>query len=309
LYVSIELISIEGVQPTGLADLESFKLSEELFKDDVPTVDSIRRGLDYLVNSQRPEGGWTRNGRPHVLVSCRSLVSLPFRRMKKDSMALERGLEWLIGLQNRDGSWDGDLDATQAAVVLLLRRGFGKDDWIIRGASTWIWENRKSYPWSYFAADSKRREWVLARCREVLSRRPDGQDRGSALIAYIADGLRWPKLHLDEVIGGSEVRSIFANWIRRNETGTSLLHKKYGDGWMFVDESNSPLLRAALVIDSICKMSPPDRPTVVGEVAAYITRSQNEDGGWGYEDGVESQANPTAMILSALIRAEMSWNL
>ena len=263
----------------------------------------ISRGLDYLVLSQTPKGGWTWNGRPHVLLSCRALYALSYRQPAEGSTALKRGVQWLLDLQSRDGSWNDDVDATQSVVSLLLGMDFARGDGIIQKASKWVLENGENFPWSYYLADSKRRESVLAKCREALSAYPKGEKQDSDLVAYILDRRRWPKIYLDEIMGGNEIKNLFVSWMRRGESSESLLYKKYGDGQMFVDESNSSLTRAAFLLDAIPNLPPSYPRTLVGAMTQYLAQRQNEDGGWGYEPSGDSQVNSTAMITSSLIRA------
>src|SRR5262249_56982075 len=95
---------------------------------------AVRRGLDYLARSQRPEGSWLplwsanqpapddenpTSGTARVLAAYRDLAMM-------NSEPARRGVAWLLSAQNADGGWGGavqtpsSIEETALAVEVLL---------------------------------------------------------------------------------------------------------------------------------------------------------------------------------------------
>src|SRR5262249_58638605 len=95
---------------------------------------AVRRGLDYLARSQRPEGSWLplwfgnqhapddenpTYGTARVLAAYRDLAMM-------NSEPARRGVAWLLSAQNADGGWGGaagvpsSVEETALAVEVLL---------------------------------------------------------------------------------------------------------------------------------------------------------------------------------------------
>jgi hypothetical protein len=57
--------------------------------------------------------------------------------------SLEHRLRWLTNTQSHDGSWDGDVERTTAAVLSFVRAGYkGTDSTIVHKGITWLRNNR-----------------------------------------------------------------------------------------------------------------------------------------------------------------------
>ena len=116
--------------------------------DDLRTrVDAATiEGVGYLAQTQRPDGSWLPLwfGDQHALDDqnptygtsrvLAALVELDPQTLPEVSMMLERGTDWLLAAQNRDGGWGGDhgcpsvIEDTALALQALARVAQGSPD-------------------------------------------------------------------------------------------------------------------------------------------------------------------------------------
>ncbi len=69
----------------------------------------LRRGIDFLVAEQHPEGSWFgRWGVNYVYGTWSVLCALAAAGVTHDHPAIRRGVDWLLRIQNGDGGWGED---------------------------------------------------------------------------------------------------------------------------------------------------------------------------------------------------------
>ncbi|TSE00330.1 squalene--hopene cyclase [Skermania sp. ID1734] len=86
---------------------------------------SCRRGVDWLLRHQEPDGSWFgRWGANHVYGTGAVLPALTASGMAPDAEPIRRAVRWLVEHQNSDGGWGEDL------------RSYRDPRWIGVGAST-----------------------------------------------------------------------------------------------------------------------------------------------------------------------------
>ena len=112
--------------------------------------DSIRRGLDYVLREQEPDGSWFGRWGVNYLYGTGSVVpALRAIGIAPDAEPIARAAEWVIGQQNDDGGWgetpasyvDPDLrgsgpstaSQTAWALITLLAAERGDDPAAVRG--------------------------------------------------------------------------------------------------------------------------------------------------------------------------------
>ncbi|WP_318209670.1 MULTISPECIES: squalene--hopene cyclase [unclassified Streptomyces] len=84
-----------------------------------------RRGIDWLLAAQEPNGAWFgRWGVNHVYGTGSVLPALTAAGLPVSHPAVRRAVRWLGSVQNEDGGWGEDL------------RSYHDEEWIGRGAST-----------------------------------------------------------------------------------------------------------------------------------------------------------------------------
>jgi squalene-hopene/tetraprenyl-beta-curcumene cyclase len=87
--------------------------------------ESTRRGIEWLLRAQEPDGSWFgRWGANYVYGIGAVVPALVAGGVPTDSLQITRAVEWLAAHQNADGGWGEDL------------RSYVDDDWRGRGAST-----------------------------------------------------------------------------------------------------------------------------------------------------------------------------
>ncbi|MGQ9631570.1 MAG: prenyltransferase/squalene oxidase repeat-containing protein [bacterium] len=262
---------------------------------------SVERGIDYLERLQGEDGAWFWNGRPFTLLSCRAIFDLLYWRRNPENATIARAKKWLQDSQLEDGSWDHDTDSTSLAIKALLALGMDRDDVVIQSGMRWLilHENERSV-WSYIEADEGRRSNIKERLIELLTRETNPitriQDIESADERYLCR-----KVYDDEIIFPEG---------RDDERVISYLHKKYSVGQIFIEENDSPVVQMAYLLRALGEAEMELRntgtidPEIIRgmreELVDKLTQGQNADGGWGYEPGGMSEANPTAIVLSAL---------
>ncbi|MDN5747746.1 MAG: squalene--hopene cyclase [Pseudonocardia sp.] len=90
-----------------------------------PDRESVRRGVDWLLGHQEPDGSWFgRWGVNHVYGTGAVVPALVAAGLHGDHPALRRAVRWLEEHQNADGGWGEDL------------RSYRDPEWVGRGAST-----------------------------------------------------------------------------------------------------------------------------------------------------------------------------
>ena len=73
---------------------------------------SMRRGIDYLRRTQRPDGSWYgRWGVNYIYGTWSALCALNAAGLPSDSPEMQRAAQWLIRIQNADGGWGEDCDS------------------------------------------------------------------------------------------------------------------------------------------------------------------------------------------------------
>jgi squalene-hopene/tetraprenyl-beta-curcumene cyclase len=73
---------------------------------DPADADACRRGIDYLRRSQEPQGSWYgRWGVNYVYGTSNVLNGLARQGIPASDPMVERGLRWLLEVQNQDGGW------------------------------------------------------------------------------------------------------------------------------------------------------------------------------------------------------------
>lgn len=79
---------------------------------DPADADACGRGIAYLRGSQEPEGSWFgRWGVNYVYGTSNVLNGLARQRLPATDPMVERGLGWLLAVQNRDGGWGEGLES------------------------------------------------------------------------------------------------------------------------------------------------------------------------------------------------------
>ncbi len=78
------------------------------------TSEAVRRGVDYLVKEQHPEGSWFgRWGVNYIYGTWSVLCAFNAVGVEPSHPAIRRGVDWLLKIQNADGGW-GEADAGYA---------------------------------------------------------------------------------------------------------------------------------------------------------------------------------------------------
>jgi squalene-hopene/tetraprenyl-beta-curcumene cyclase len=118
---------------------------------------ALEDGIDYLAYSQRTDGSWLPLwfGNQHALddenpTYGTSRVLAAYRDLKlMDSEPAERGVAWLLSVQNADGGWGGavntpsSIEETALAVEILLDAGTSAETAVERGL-LWLIERIES---------------------------------------------------------------------------------------------------------------------------------------------------------------------
>jgi squalene-hopene/tetraprenyl-beta-curcumene cyclase len=98
---------------------------EMLARDGLADHDAVRRGVDYLLRQQEPDGSWFgRWGANHVYGTGAVVPALAEAGLPPDHVAVARAVRWLRQHQNPDGGWGEDL------------RSYDDDRWRGVGEST-----------------------------------------------------------------------------------------------------------------------------------------------------------------------------
>jgi squalene-hopene/tetraprenyl-beta-curcumene cyclase len=127
-----------------------------------PDRGALDRGVDWVLGMQCADGGWAAFDVDNVQSLCRELPFCDFgelidppsadvtahvvemlAKLGRATPALERGVEWLLGAQEPDGSWFGRWGAnyvygTGAAVPALVVAGLSPEHRAVRRAVTWL---------------------------------------------------------------------------------------------------------------------------------------------------------------------------
>src|SRR5690606_8009944 len=71
--------------------------------------EALRRGLDYLLETQRADGSWYgRWGMNYIYGTWSALCALNACGLGSDHPAVRRAADWLVRIQNADGGWGED---------------------------------------------------------------------------------------------------------------------------------------------------------------------------------------------------------
>jgi squalene-hopene/tetraprenyl-beta-curcumene cyclase len=277
-----------------------------------------RRGVEFLVSAQRPDGSWPIDTNLTTWVTTLALNALG---LEEDSAVPPGGLpkreavrSWLLDQQYRiehpythasPGGWawtdlpGGVPDADDTAGALLALRRFAADD-------------------SVQAAAARAVDWLLS-----LQNRDGGIptfcrgwgalpfDRSSADIT--AHTIRaWRAWHAD-------LPASLQDRLREalNRAVVFLARTQHPDGsWLplwfgnerAADDGN-PLYGTSRVLCALAEITAEEalakafNPLVVDGAVNWLVAAQNEDGGWGGERAVESSVEETALAVEALATA------
>jgi squalene-hopene/tetraprenyl-beta-curcumene cyclase len=73
------------------------------------TSPAVKRGIDYLLGTQLPDGSWYgRWGMNYIYGTWSVLCALNACGLGGDHPAMRKAAEWLVGIQNADGGWGED---------------------------------------------------------------------------------------------------------------------------------------------------------------------------------------------------------
>ena len=116
-----------------------------------------RRGADWLVAAQEPDGSWFgRWGVNHVYGTGAAVPALVAAGMAPDAPAIRAAVDWLVGHQNTDGGWGedprsyddpawigrGDSTASQTAWALLALHAAGERSLSMARGVRWLVETQ-----------------------------------------------------------------------------------------------------------------------------------------------------------------------
>ena len=137
-----------------------------LLRTELARDPSVERAVAWLLGMQCKDGGWGAFDVDNTQTLCRELPFCDFGELIDPpsadvtahvvemlaalghrSGALERGVRWLLGAQEDDGSWFGRWGAnhvygTGAAIVALLAAGIAPSDPVIGRAVAWLVEHQ-----------------------------------------------------------------------------------------------------------------------------------------------------------------------
>jgi squalene-hopene/tetraprenyl-beta-curcumene cyclase len=164
---------------------------------DRPVKEAIQRGTAYLARTQRDDGAWlplwfgnqsTTDGANPVLGTARVLASAPVWAANDPAM-LQKGVRYLVSVQNPDGGWGGanavasTIEETALAVAALASppSSAGTESAVTRGAE-YLCRRLEEDRWGpatpiglYFAKlwyseELYRDIWALQALGEILTR-------------------------------------------------------------------------------------------------------------------------------------------
>jgi squalene-hopene/tetraprenyl-beta-curcumene cyclase len=99
----------------------------ELFAQEPGYDDRVRRGVDYLLREQEPDGSWWgRWGVNYVYGTAAALPALESAGVPRDHSAFRRAVEWLVAHQNGDGGYGEDCRSYESHALDDLWRGRGE---------------------------------------------------------------------------------------------------------------------------------------------------------------------------------------
>jgi squalene-hopene/tetraprenyl-beta-curcumene cyclase len=119
---------------------------------------SARRGLDWLLSEQEPDGSWFgRWGVNHVYGTGAAVPALVAAGIEPDAPVIRRAVAWLEDHQNADGGWGEDClsyddpawvgrgtsTASQTAWALLALHAAGERSLSVRRGVRWLVENQR----------------------------------------------------------------------------------------------------------------------------------------------------------------------
>ena len=229
---------------------------------------------------------------------------------------VEAAGDWLLAFQSEDGGFstgfapESDPGSTADAVVAMVRSGLDVDAFSRDGATplTWLAEHVESGE----ALNAGLLGKVLS---AVVAAGEDPSDFGGAdLVALTVEalgnapdesgylGMALAILGLHDAGADIPASAVDALVAARTEQGA------IGFGPEQAPDTNSTALLAMVGAAA-------DRIDVQTAALDYLRTIQNEDGGWPYQSpsdfGTESDANSTALVIQALIAAEVqldAWN-
>ncbi|HET7356522.1 MAG TPA: squalene--hopene cyclase [Nocardioidaceae bacterium] len=98
---------------------------EMLAAEGLADSSAVRRGVDWLLAEQEPDGSWFgRWGANHVYGTGAVVPALVRAGMAPDDPVIRRATDWLASVQNADGGWGEDL------------RSYTDPSWVAKGSST-----------------------------------------------------------------------------------------------------------------------------------------------------------------------------
>ncbi|HEU5046033.1 MAG TPA: squalene--hopene cyclase [Nocardioidaceae bacterium] len=98
---------------------------EMLAAEGLADSSAVRRGVDWLLAEQEPDGSWFgRWGANHVYGTGAVVPALVRAGMAPDDPVIRRATDWLTSVQNADGGWGEDL------------RSYTDPSWVAKGSST-----------------------------------------------------------------------------------------------------------------------------------------------------------------------------
>jgi squalene-hopene/tetraprenyl-beta-curcumene cyclase len=185
-YLLKEEITVQGDWSVKRPDLRPGGWAFEFANDNYPDIDdtaevvmalertgeeksgAIDRAVEWVVGMQCSDGGWGAFDVDNTQELCRQLPFCDFgelidppsadvtahvvemlAKLGREHDAVERGVQWLLGAQEPDGSWYGRWGAnyvygTGAVVPALVLAGLGPDHPALRRAVAWLEAHQNS---------------------------------------------------------------------------------------------------------------------------------------------------------------------
>lgn len=243
---------------------------------------------------------------------------------QEDDANLEASIEWVVDQQQPDGSWtDGfseDLAKVTADTVFALA------SWGIDPAEVVSEDGNSAL--DYFAAYVTETEPLLpgrtaAIVTALMAAGEDPTDFADMnLVEFLLDTQDEDGVFVDDssgIFGHCLVMTALYNASAGEPiideallvaTDALIRGQNEDGGFGFAPGLDSDTNTTGMCVQAVAGLEDETAATIVGAALEYLGPIQNEDGGWPYQNpseyGTDSDANSTAMVLQALIAADVN---
>lgn len=254
-----------------------------LSDSDVSDDKIIETGVDWLLETQRSDGSWSRvRGMPtwDTELAIIAVCEVEAEKNKNKNPFIKKASDWLLSTQQEDGgfSWDppgtiSDADDTAYGILSLIYAGKDPESKEIKEAVNKLLELQN--------IDGGWSTWIAG---------GNGIDASQVdITAHAIEGLTAAGMSPD-----SEVIQNGAYWLEQQQ----MIEGNWGSIWY----RNYTYSTMTCIVGLRAAGRPTSSPYILKAVT-WLKQNQNQDGGWGGKKGMNSTAEETSWALYGLLMA------